>query len=295
LKSTDPVEPVNIHDFSASAGLLAGSTEAIVLQEIADAVIATGITLELFHPEAAPGQYEVVTGPLSPMDAADALIFTREIIAQTAAKHGLHATFAPRPFMTSAGSSAHAHISVHAAPEKTADGLSAHESAFLAGVLDHLPAIAALTLPTKASYKRIADGVWSGGTYVCYGTENREAPIRLTNATSPLSRNFEVRCIDGTANPHLALAALLAGGLIGLRSMMALEIQDCPGPKSAAEMTETERQALGITKRMPLSIDDARTNLEQDSALCEVFGKDLVESYLSVNKVNAFVKWRYQC
>jgi len=126
--------------------------------------------------------------------------------------------------------------------------------------------------------------VWSGGTYVCYGTENREAPIRLTNATSPLSRNFEVRCIDGTANPHLALAALLAGGLIGLRSMMELEIQDCPGPKSAAEMTEAERQALGITKRLPLCIDDARTNLEQDSALCEVFGKDFVESYLSVNK-----------
>ncbi|KAJ7678496.1 hypothetical protein B0H17DRAFT_1161305 [Mycena rosella] len=285
LKSTDPVEPVNIHDFSASAGLLAGSTEATVLQEVADAIKASGIVLEMFHAEAAPGQYEVVTGPLSPMEAADALIFTREIIVQTAAKHGLHATFAPRPFANSTGSSAHVHISVHSPDEKkTAAGLSKHESSFLAAVLDHLPAIVAFTLPTHASYKRMADGVWSGGTYVCYGTENRETPIRLTNATSPASRNFEARFVDGTANPHVALAAIFAGALIGLKSMMELKIQDCPGPKSAAQMTEAERHALGIKTRLPLSVADARTCLLQDSALCEVLGADFVQSYLSVNK-----------
>ncbi|KAJ7229048.1 hypothetical protein GGX14DRAFT_616525 [Mycena pura] len=285
LKSTDPVTAVNIHNWSASVGLLTGTREAIVLQEIADALKASGITVEMIHAEAAPGQYEVVTGPLCPLEAADALIYTRETIVQISAKHGLHATFAPRPFMNSAGSSAHAHISVHAAgEEKTAAGLSKRESAFLAGVLEHLPAIAALTLPTTASYKRVADGVWSGGTYVCYGTENREAPIRLTNAASPGARNFETRFIDGTANPHLALAATFAGGLIGLKSEMALEIKDCPGPKSAVDLTEAERKALGIKKRMPLNVDSARSNLEQDSALCDVLGRDFVNSYLSVNK-----------
>ncbi|KAF7375186.1 1,2-dihydroxy-3-keto-5-methylthiopentene dioxygenase [Mycena sanguinolenta] len=288
LKSANSVEPVNIHDWSASVGLLAGSVEALVLQEIADSLQTAGIALEMFHPEAAPGQYEVVTGPLGPMEAADALIYTREIIVHTAAKHGLHATFAPRPFMTSAGSSAHAHISVHStsgeSEPKPADKMSTHESVFLAGLLAHLPAIAAFTLPTSASYKRMADGVWSGGTYVCYGTENREAPVRLTNATSPSSRNFEVRCLDGTANPHLALAALLAGGLIGIRDRMALEIKDCGGSKSAAEMEDEELRAFGITTRMPLSIARARTALEQDSAMCEVLGKDMVDVYLSVNK-----------
>ncbi|KAJ7116391.1 hypothetical protein C8R44DRAFT_792392 [Mycena epipterygia] len=285
LKSTDPIEPVNVHDWSASAGLLAGSTESTVLQEIADALTASGIALEMFHPEAAPGQYEVVTGPLTPLAAADALIHTREIIAQTAAKHGLHATFAPRPFMTSAGSSTHVHISVHSpASQKTAARLSPHEGAFLAAVMAHLPAIAAFTLPTPASYARMADGVWSGGTYVCWGTENREAPVRLTNTTSPASRNFEARFVDGTANPHLALAAVFAGGLIGLRGMMKLEMLDCPGPRSAAQMTEAERQTLGITARMPLNTDEARRNLEEDSALSEVLGRDLVEKYLTVNK-----------
>jgi glutamine synthetase len=289
LKSTDPVEPVNIHDWTSSAGLLAGSTETVVLQEIADAIRASGIALETVHAEAAPGQYEVSTGPLSPLEAADALVHTREIIVQVAAKHGLHATFAPRPFMTSAGTSAHAHISVHPQTEqKTAAGLSKHESAFLAGVLAHLPAIAAFSLPTTASYTRMVDGVWSGGTYVCYGTENREAPIRITNVASPASRNFEARFLDGTANPHLALAAVFAGGLIGLQNMMALEMGDCIS-KSAAALTASERQALGITTRMPLSLDEARKNLEQDSVLSNVLGKDLVQSYLSVNKVDEYV------
>ncbi|KAF8213595.1 glutamine synthetase guanido kinase [Mycena galopus ATCC 62051] len=284
LKTTDPVEPANVHDWSSSAGLLAGSAEATVVQEIADAITASGIVLELFHSEAAPGQYEVATGPLAPLEAADAVVHTREIIVQVAAKHGLHATLAPRPFMTSAGSSAHAHISVHSqAAQKTADGLSTHESAFLAGVLEHLPAITAFTLPTTASYARMMDGVWSGGTYVCYGTENREAPIRLTNATSPASRNFEIRFIDGTANPHLALAAVLAGGLIGLQEMLELKMGDCRAA-SAAEMTASERQTLGITQRMPLNLDEARRNLEQDSVLGGMLGRDLISSYLSVNK-----------
>jgi len=119
---------------------------------------------------------------------------------------------------------------------------------------------------------------------VCYGTENREAQLRLTNAKSPSSRNFEGRFIDGTANPHLALAAVFAAGLIGLRSMMELEMQDCTGLRSAAQMTEPERQALGIKKRMPLTLDEARRSLQQDSDLCEILGKDLVDSYLSANK-----------
>jgi glutamine synthetase len=133
----------------------------------------------------------------------------------------------------------------------------------------------------------MVDGVWSGGTYVCWGTENREAPIRLTNAASPASRNFEAKFVDGTANPYLALAAVFAGGLIGLREMMALRMGDCQA-KSAAAMTAPERQALGITERMPLSLDEARKNLEQDSVLCDVLGKDLVEKYLSVNKVDEY-------
>ncbi|TFK37006.1 hypothetical protein BDQ12DRAFT_685665 [Crucibulum laeve] len=286
LQSTNPIQAVNEHQFSASAGLLSGSVEALVMQEIADAIQESGIELQLYHPEAAPGQYEVVPAPMAPLEAADAVVHVRETIINVAAKHGLRATFAPRVYMSSTGSAAHTHISVHAAGvEKPKECLSKQESYFLAGVLEHLPALPAVTLPIPASYKRVADGAWSGGTYVCWGTENREAPIRLVNADSPGSRRFEMRFIDGTANPYIVLAGILGAGSAGIQTQHHLKLKDCPGPKSAAEMTEEARQALGITKRMPLSWEEARNNFCNDDCIRTVFGDEFIKKYLSVNKI----------
>ena len=102
LKQTNPtIEAVNNHGYSNSPALPSGSVEAKVLEEIADALNTAGIELQMYHTEAAPGQYEVVTGPLGPLQAADALVHTRETIYNVASKHGLRATFAPRVFMDS--------------------------------------------------------------------------------------------------------------------------------------------------------------------------------------------------
>jgi glutamine synthetase len=154
------------------------------------------------------------------------LIHTREIITNTASKYGLRATLAPRVYMDNCayfltvsvapaltiffsspgGSSIHTHLSVHSTNTSSAnaqpvtEGLTSHEASFLSSLLDHIPGLTALTLPQPASYKRVGDGVWSGGTYVCWGTDNREAPIRLCNASSSRSRNFELRFVDGLAN-----------------------------------------------------------------------------------------------
>ncbi|KAK0467062.1 uncharacterized protein EV420DRAFT_1474454 [Desarmillaria tabescens] len=286
LKSTNPVEAANYHAWTASDGLPSGAVESRVMREIVESLLKSGIEVTMYHPEAAPGQYEVVTGPLLPLQAADALIHTRETIVNVAIKYGLRATFAPRVYMTSAGSAAHTHISVHSVVggPKPSDSLSSLESSFLASVLKHLPAMAAITLPIPASYKRVADGVWSGGTYVCWGTENREAPIRLTNAVSPKSRNFELRFLDGTCNPYLALALILSAGLDGVINQEPLGIKDCPGPLTAAQMDEKERHELGINKRMPLTWDEARTAFQSDALVEKTFGKNMIVKYLSVNK-----------
>ena len=229
----------------------------------------------------------MVTGPLAPLEAADALVHTREIIVNTAAKHGLHATFAPRIYMDSAGSSAHTHISVHSKNNvKTPEKISPLEASFLSSVLTHLPALTALTLPIPASYKRMADGVWSGGTYVHWGTENREAPIRLSNSTSPSSRNFEIRFVDGTANPYLVLAGILGVGFAGIQDNAKLKIQDCPGPPTAAQMSEEDRQAFGITQRMSLTWEESRNRLSENGLLRDrVLGSELTDKFLAVNKV----------
>ncbi|KAH9478711.1 Protein fluG [Psilocybe cubensis] len=296
LKSTDPIEAVNIHEFSSSDSMRPGAIETTVMNEIAKSVQESGIELQLYHAEAGAGQYEVVTGPLPPLESADALVHTREIIYNTAARYGLRATFTPRLPTSAIGSAAHMHLSIHStvrtpSPKhplhtpKAPNVLSPLESTFLAGLLAHLPALPALTLPTAASYQRVGDGRWSGGTYVCWGTENREAPVRLTNPASPSSRRFELRFMDGTANPYLALAGIIGAGHAGVRAGLKLEVQDNPGPQSAAQMSPEERAALGIVRRMPLSWEEGRKNIQSDRELVVILGEELVEKYLSVNKL----------
>ncbi|KAK2465123.1 hypothetical protein APHAL10511_002815 [Amanita phalloides] len=287
LTSTNPLQAINHHAWTASEAFPSGKLETIALEEIANDIQESDIELQMYHGEAAPGQYEVVTGPLPPLQAADALVHTREIIRNVAARYGLHATFAPRVYATSPGSAAHTNISVHSrnGEVKLREGLSTSESSFLAGVLEHLEALPALTLPIPASYKRVVDGAWSGGTYACWGTENREAPIRLVNATSPPSRRFEMRFVDATANPHLVLAGILTAGHDGIRKQQELKVRNCPGPKAAAEMSIEEREGFGITRRLPLTWQEARSNFEKDELFKKDFGDDFVTRYLSVNQV----------
>ena len=180
-------------------------------------------------------------------------------IYNVAAKHGLRATFTPQMFMNSTGSLAHTNISIHSGHVKKNLQLSSVEKSFLAGVMaHHLPSLLALTLPIPASYKWFGNGVWSGGTYMCWGTENREAPVQLLNSASPSSHQFEMHYVNGTVNTYLALAGILGIGHLGIQSNLNLTISDCPGPKMAAQMSEDECHTLGITKRMPLSWHEAR-------------------------------------
>ena len=83
----------------------------------------------------------------------------------------------------------------------TTPNLNPIEASFLASLLDHLPAIQALTQPLPASYLRMQDGIYSGGTYVAWGTYNKEVPVGLVDPRIPKSRRFEIKCIDGLSNP----------------------------------------------------------------------------------------------
>jgi glutamine synthetase len=197
-------------------------------------------------------------------------------------------------FLNGPGSSAHAHISVHRTDDFTdreSESLSPLEEQFLSGMLTHMRALPALTLPTPASYKRVVDGVWSGGTYINWGTENREAPVRLCNARSTTSRNFEVRILDATANPHIALAGMLKAGLEGIVKELPLSIRDCTGKVTAAQMDEAGRKALGIEKRLPLSWEEGREAFVEDTVISGWFGEEFVNKYLSVNKVRWYISF----
>ncbi|KDQ60454.1 hypothetical protein JAAARDRAFT_191833 [Jaapia argillacea MUCL 33604] len=288
LKSTDPIEAVNYHGWSNSPALPTGAVETMVLEEIADSLDAAGIELQMYHAEAAPGQYEVVTGPLSPLESCDALIFTRETIFNIASKYGLRATLAPRVYNNNCGSGAHIHFSLHtpqppSLPDSPSTSLTPLEASFLSTILDSLPALCALTLPTAPSYSRVIDGVWSGGTYVSYGIDNRESPVRICGTSS--SRHFEMKCLDGTANPYLAIAGILGAGLEGVKNKSKLEILEC-SDHPAALLSEEERKVRGVTARLPSSIQQAREWLggEEGATIRKVLGDNVVEKYISVNK-----------
>ncbi|KAJ2935070.1 hypothetical protein H1R20_g2074, partial [Candolleomyces eurysporus] len=284
-------QPVNQHNWSCSPALYTGSVETVVLQEIADALVADGIELQMYHAEGAPGQYEIITGPLPPLQAADALIHTRETIYNIANKHGLRTTLSPRVFDDSAGSGTHVHISVHSSrPEGASwawDGIELRpsEASFLAGVIDHLPSLCLFTLPFYASYNRVLDGIWSGGTYACWGVEHRETPIRLCNHTSPSSRNFEVKMMDGTSSPYLTLSGILgAGWAAGINIRKELTQKPITGTASAVQLSTEERDSLGIDRRLPSNLLQAQETFSKDQVLRDLLGNEFVDSYLSVNR-----------
>jgi glutamine synthetase len=158
------------------------------------------------------------------------------------------------------------------------------ERSFLQSLLEKLPSSTAFTLPTEASYERIRDGIWSCGTYACWGIDNREAAVRLTGP--PGGHHFEVRTIDATANPHIALASILGLGLIGIEKGLELLIEEVDG--SAVDLSAEERENRGIVGRFPRTLSAARDIARRDTTINDVLGKDFVQKYLSVNEVRSF-------
>lgn len=129
----------------------------------------------------------------------------------------------------------------------------------------------------------MVDGVWSGGTWASWGRDNKESPVRVCGRGAS-DYHFEVKCVDGTASPYLAAAALIAGGMDGVRRKAALTMQGLQG--LASLLSDAERKAKGVTTRLPLEITDARKALKADQALTKALGEELVKTYLTVNEVS---------
>ncbi len=155
------------------------------------------------------------------------------------------------------------------------------ERSFLHSLLEKLPSSTAFTLPTEASYDRVRDRIWACGTYACWGKDNREAAVRLTGP--PGGHHFEVRSVDGTANPYIAFATLLGLGLIGIEKGLELHIEEVDD--SAVDLSVEERERKGIVGRFERTLSAARDLARRDTAINDVLGKEFVQKYMSVNEV----------
>ncbi|KAF2641502.1 developmental protein-like protein fluG [Massarina eburnea CBS 473.64] len=239
------------------------------LAEIATSLDEMGIELQQFHSESGPGQYEFVLAPLPPLAALDSLIQARQVISQIAALHGLRATLHPNP-IPSTSTGAHVHISMEP-PNRDMQF-------FVGGVLRHLPAICAFVMPEAESYGRVKDDAWTGGTYIAWGTQNRETPLRrVTNG------RWELRCLDGFANMYFALSAILAAGILGLkRNELDFALKDAQ--YNPAQLDEEGRAAYGIVERMPRSLKEALQALSLDGELNVSLAEGVVREYILMKR-----------
>lgn len=243
-----------------------------LLDEIFDTLGHAGIDLEYFHPESAHGQYEFILPPLPPLQAIDTLIQARQIIVTVANKHSLRATLIPKPFPRQAGTASHVHISIVTPPSSVESTTVKQYESFYAGVLEHLPAILAFTYPQQASYERMCDSCWAGGTWVAWGTQNRETALRKIEGS-----HWEIKVLDGLANPYLAIAAFIAAGTQGVTDGIDLVQQDCRS--DPAQLSVVERNDLGIRTALPETLRGSLEALSTDQILQTHLGVAFVARY----------------
>jgi glutamine synthetase len=267
---------------------IAATASQAYVDELAAGLEAQGIPLEQYYSELGHGQQEISTGHAPALQAADEQLLVRETIRGVAARHGLVASLAPKPWPDNAGNGAHVHFSLWAGGQNrfhdasAPDLLSAEARSFVAGVLEHLPGLCGLTAPSFNSYHRIVPQYWAGA-FVCWGHDNREAPVRIASVFRGLeeaSTNAELKACDASCNPYLALGGLIAAGLDGLERRL-----EPPEPVEVdpATIDEDERERLGIA-RLPESQEQALDALADDELLLDALGPVLAESYLAVRR-----------
>jgi glutamine synthetase len=273
-------------DHTVFASTLSMDGQHTVIDAIADALLAQDIPLEQYYPESGTGQQELSMLYAPAMMAAERQIAFRETVHAIARQHQLRASFLPKIFADQAGSGCHLHMSlwrdgVNLLPNFAIAGqLSPVALAFVAGIRHHLPALMALTTPSPNSYRRIAPHSWSGA-FNCWGFDNREAAIRIpTNPAPPSPTHVELKTMDATANPYLALGAVIAAGLDGL------QIHRSPGDPvwvDPATLTESERRAQDI-QRLPATLGVAIDHLARNDVLLDALGPALAKAYIAVRK-----------
>jgi glutamine synthetase len=251
-----------------------------------------GLEPERFFAEYAPHQFEIPVGAAAALTAADRAVLLREVVREVARQAGTRASFVPLLDPDEAGNGVHVHIGLsHASggsalyDASRAGGLSELGGRFAAGILLHAAALVALTAASPISPARLRPHRWSAGA-VCLAERNREALLRIPPLVTlgggdPESQmRLEYRAADASANPHLALGAILHAGLDGVRRKLD------PAPvldRDPSLLTGADAERFGVDA-LPASLDDALAALADDEVLREWLAPLLFDAYTSVKR-----------
>lgn len=249
-------------------------------RDIVLALEKMGFDVEAAHHEVAPGQHEVDFKYANALEAADNIQTFKFVVKSVAKKHGLHATFMPKPLSGINGSGMHTNMSLFDKDgnnafydEKGELQLSDTAYHFLAGILKHARALTAVCNPTVNSYKRLVPG-YEAPVYVAWSASNRSPLIRIPDDRK-MGTRVEMRSVDCTANPYLAIAAILEAGLDGLRNNLTpmKEVTE-----NIYMMTPEEREAKGI-ENLPSNLHNALKSLRADEVVRESMGEHLYKNF----------------
>jgi glutamine synthetase len=258
------------------------------VRELVERLAASGVDIGQIHPEYEPGQLEISLPVSDPVAAADLNVFARQMIRIVSRRYGWQASFAPVVVADHVGNGGHVHFSPwQSGRNLLADGPGPHGmtelgESFLAGVLQHLPALMAIGAPSVPSYWRLQPSRWAGA-YACWGRENREAAVRFVTGMTgsrQTAANCEVKCFDQSANPYLVTGALIAAGIDGVDRQLTLprEIDRDPATISAQELGQ-----LGV-ERLPTSLERSLSALEQSQLIRGAMGDMLFDAVLAVRR-----------
>jgi glutamine synthetase len=245
-----------------------------------------GFDIEASHHEVAQGQHEINFTYDDALSTADNVATFRAVVRAIAAEHDLHATFMPKPIPRINGSGMHTHLSLFTDDGENAfhdddDEFNLSETAksFTAGILEHAPAIAAVSNPTVNSYKRLVPG-YEAPVYVAWSDRNRSALIRKPAARVPAASRIEARFPDPSCNPYLAFAALIHAGLDGIENDL-----DCDDPvrENIYEFDEQKREEYGITT-LPSNLGEAIDALESDEVIQDALGEHVYENFVEAKR-----------
>lgn len=254
-----------------------------IRREMMEALDQMGIEVETSHHEVAPGQHEIAFKYGNALETADRVMTLKYTLKSVASRHGIHATFMPKPITGVNGNGMHVHQSLFTNDGENAFfdpndkyNLSSIAYNFLAGQMDNAKAMCAVLNPTVNSYKRLVPG-YEASTYICWAQINRSALIRVPKYSpgKEKSTRMEIRCPDSSSNPYLAFAVLLKAGLEGIKNKMQ---HPKPVEEDVFEFDNEKLNSYHIDF-LPHSLYESMKELENNELISSALGV-LLPSYL---------------
>ncbi len=253
-------------------------------KDIVLALEKLGFEIEASHHECAPAQHEIDFKYTSAMHAADNIMTFKQTVKSVADKHGLYATFMPKPIFGIAGSGMHLNMSLSKdgknvfINEKDKNGLSKEAYAFMAGIMKHIEGMCIVLNPLINSYKRLVPD-YEAPIYIAWSAKNRSPLIRVPSSRGASTR-IELRSPDPSANPYMALGLCLEAGLDGIEKKLT---PPASVDKNIFEMSKRELLRSGI-KSLPTNLADAIAKAEKDKLVCETLGPHIMSKYIEAKK-----------